>query len=79
MMVNICRHFSFEKRLHFVREAPYVQPTPVEQSQSVWYPPVAIIETPGEPKEVLKPVYGWRKVPLIKDERKAKKRVRLVE
>ena len=60
-------------------EAPYVEPTPVEQSQSVWYPPMAVIETPGEPKEVLKPVYGWRRVPLIKDERKAKKRVRLVE
>jgi len=30
-------------------------------------------------KEVLKPVYGYRRVPLIKDEREVKKRVRLVQ
>jgi hypothetical protein len=60
-------------------EAPHVPPTPVEISQSMWFPPVAIIELPGEPKEELKPIYGYRRVPLIKDEREVKKRVRLVE
>jgi hypothetical protein len=60
-------------------DAPYVEPEPVEEAQSVWYPPVAISETPGEVKEVLKPVYGYRRVPLIKDEREVKKRVRLVQ
>ncbi|HAP93149.1 MAG TPA: hypothetical protein DCM26_00810 [Desulfotomaculum sp.] len=60
-------------------EAPHVPPTPVETSQSGWFPPVAIIELPGEPKEELKPIYGYRRVDLIRDKRVVKKRVRLVE
>jgi len=61
-------------------EAPYEPPEPVEWSQSGWYPPVGRQEIPGEiTRETIREnIYGWRPIPLVRNEPEIKKKVRLV-
>lgn len=61
-------------------DVPYVPPTPTERSESVWYPPLAWVEVPGEihTHTEKEDIYGWKEIPLTKDMPEAKKKVRLV-
>lgn len=61
-------------------EAPYEPPEPQEDSESGWFPPTVMQEIPGDITEevITEDIYGWRAIPLTRDEPEIKKRVRLV-
>ncbi|RDV82338.1 hypothetical protein DXX99_07960 [Ammonifex thiophilus] len=55
------------------------EPSPVQRSQSVWYPPLTWKERPIY-EEYTEPVYGWKKVPFSREKvEEGKPAVRLVE
>lgn len=58
-------------------EAPPRQPMNLQQSNSVWYPPLVWVRKPVY-ETYTEDVYGWRKVPFIKDPATGKIRVRLI-
>ncbi|MGB9662645.1 MAG: hypothetical protein ACPL5F_11650, partial [Moorellaceae bacterium] len=57
---------------------PPWRPEAIENSETMWYPPKVWKETPIW-QEFTEPIYGWKKVPFIKEEANGKVRVRLVE
>jgi len=61
-------------------ETPYIPPEPVEDSDSGWYPPLAWVEIPGDihEEEKTEDIYGWKEIPLTREEPAIKKKVRLV-
>ncbi|APC08606.1 hypothetical protein [Neomoorella thermoacetica] len=59
-------------------EAPPRQPMNLQQSNSVWYPPLVWVRKPVY-ETYTEDVYGWRKVPFYKDPAIAKVRVRLIQ
>ncbi|MEG6569501.1 hypothetical protein [Thermoanaerobacterium thermosaccharolyticum] len=60
-------------------DIPYTPPANIQTSQSAWYPPLKTIKVPVY-KTVTEPVYGWKKVPYIKDQAdNAKPRTRIIK